>query len=394
MHKNRSISLEAINMTDEHVTQLLRAVETALQEKKKDAWDKLSTLSTFLSTIMIGVIGIYFTNAYKSQEVQVAETEVAERAIPILAGQDERAKKGALLAVASLSNKALAIRLATAYSTAGTVEATEDLLKSASGGSKELLLESLLTALYSRATDEWNQVGNVDWDRMVKDISRIFELKRPEDLRQKNDGYFLADCYRMRGTAYASLGKYDESIADIKNGQAILPNYGDLYWALGWLYWQRSDLEKDQGKALKYYDRAIDLQSFGNVFLDRGRLHSEMRHADKALIDLDKYIDYAPSDSQGYYEKAIALIQKGEWVPAFHILKRASQYAMTDPYMHAKIDGKMDEVEVHLGLGDHYGNSDEAAFNAKVPSEVPMRGKLPTAIKKRSSKGYPGKKHR
>jgi hypothetical protein len=85
-------------MTDEQVKQLIEQQQTIIEKisksKGKDNWDKLATLSTFLSTIVIGVIGIYFTYAYKSQEFASARCRLLRNSCRPLPEPMSKQKRG------------------------------------------------------------------------------------------------------------------------------------------------------------------------------------------------------------------------------------------------------------------------------------------------------------
>jgi tetratricopeptide (TPR) repeat protein len=344
-----------LEVTNRQVKQLLEQQRTILEQlarnRGKDGWDKLATLSTFLSSIVIGVIGIYFANAYKAkeiafkaQEVRIAETQLIEKFIPILAGTDESAKKGALLTVASLSNKDLAIRLGTSYTSAGTIEAMEILLKETEGENKNILRDSLIDALYSRAFNE-----NSYFDQMISDIDKIFTLKSKDELKPKWDGYFLANCYRRRAYAYGGLGKYNLALDDLQESLKLIPNYSLAYSDLGNLYWRRTDAERSLDKALQYFDEAVKYmeKADGNIFFYRGQLYREMGRYDQALADFTKYIPFRPNDPMAYYEIAMVYQQKKDYSRAFHNAKKGREYA-TEPNqqaVQAMFDAIIEEIE-------------------------------------------------
>lgn len=73
----------------------------ALRNKKKDIWDIFSTLSTFLSAVVIAALGLYFTNVYnerasarehqtKVYQTRILEMQTVEKFIPHLTGDEER----------------------------------------------------------------------------------------------------------------------------------------------------------------------------------------------------------------------------------------------------------------------------------------------------------------
>ena len=325
-------------MTPENEKQIIeqqnQIIEKLSQKKEKDNWDKLSTLSAFLSSIVIGTIGIYFANAYKAQEVRVGEFQIVEKFIPILAGNDENAKKGALLTIASLSNQDLAIRLGTSYASPGTIEAMEILLKTAKGENETLLRDALVDAYYYRA-DNFDK--NANYDRIINDVKRILELKPVAELKKKYDGYFLANCYQVQGFAYHKIAKYKDAYDSFQKSLEVVPNFYRANWGLGMLYWQRNDQERSLEKALSYFDQAIANYGMEQYYMDRGRLHHDMGHMSEAIADFDQYISIAPNDSQGYTEKAYTYSKQGHNDKAVDNLQTALLY-VTDPAEKAYIE--------------------------------------------------------
>src|SRR6185503_8623030 len=117
-------------------------LEKSDHDKKKDKWDVLSSLSglfTFFSSIVIALVGIYFTNAYKSQEVRITEAQTVEKFLPFLNSQSVETRKGALLAAYGLQNYELATRLAASYAAPDNIEACEVILKTAKDDAREQL---------------------------------------------------------------------------------------------------------------------------------------------------------------------------------------------------------------------------------------------------------------
>jgi tetratricopeptide (TPR) repeat protein len=342
-------------MSNRQVKQMLAQQQSILDElakrRGKDNWDKLATLSTFLSSIVIGVIGIYFANAYKAkeiahkgQELRIAETQIVEKFVPLLAGTDENAKKGALLTIASLDNKELAIRLGSSYASAGTIEAMEILLKETEGENKALLRDSLVDALYNRTLN--NSSSN---DRIISDVNQIFSLKSEEELKAKYDGYFLADCYLRRASGYAGLAKYDLALKDIQESFRIVPNYGNAYWDLARLYQWRNDAEQSLEQALRFFDLAVQNKASTGVMLERGQLHAKLNNIEQAIADFAEHITYRPNDPAGYFQSALAREKKGDWAGAYHDLKRGRGFA-TEQYPPAQFDSEIEEASRHIGV--------------------------------------------
>jgi len=302
-------------MTDEHAKQLLDQqqiiIEKLSKSSGKDMWDKLAILSTFLSSIVIGIVGIYFTTTFKAREittadaqVHTAEAQVAQRFIPDLSGQNENAKKGALLILSTLSNKDLAFKLGAFYASEGTIEALDILFKNAEGENKVMLRDALIDALFARAAS--NYTSNQNYEQTLSDCKRILELKKENELRSKDDGYFLADFYRFRGYAYWGLEQNDLAEADYRESLKIIPDYFRAYWELANFYWQRKDSKQSKDQALNYYNQAIQHAATTDIYLARGRLYFDMGKLNEALADYEKYIKAYPYNYQGFYEKAKA----------------------------------------------------------------------------------------
>jgi len=81
----------------------------------KDWWDKVSTLSTILSTILIAAVGGYFTHRFEERQAEeqrkIQETQAVAQLMPYLTGTDQQQKR-AFVAVKVLGNTKLMVDLA------------------------------------------------------------------------------------------------------------------------------------------------------------------------------------------------------------------------------------------------------------------------------------------
>jgi hypothetical protein len=81
----------------------------------KDLWDKVSTLSTILSTILIAAVGGYFTHRFEERQAEeqrkIQETQAVAQLMPYLTGTDQQQKR-AFVAVKVLGNTKLMVDLA------------------------------------------------------------------------------------------------------------------------------------------------------------------------------------------------------------------------------------------------------------------------------------------
>jgi hypothetical protein len=150
-------------MSEQHLDEVLKelaaqqkSVAEALErgaKKEKDSWDKFSALSTFLSTVIIALIGSVFTFVYnlnesnrnrilKEQEMRVSRIQTLEKFIPHLNGSEQE-KRLAILAISSLGDAELATKLAALYPSEGTVAALKDIATSGQKAERDLANKAL-----------------------------------------------------------------------------------------------------------------------------------------------------------------------------------------------------------------------------------------------------------
>lgn len=163
----------------EELQRLSRELEQIREEtvdngksRKKDAWDKLSAVSPFLSGVLIAIIGLYFTYTYnerqsqrdaalKEQQIQVSQVQTLEKFMPyLLASENE--KKIALLAIYALGNSQLASNLAILVKGQGALDALTSLaITSSNDETKAIAKQALRSTL------------QLDRDITIYDVFRI-----------------------------------------------------------------------------------------------------------------------------------------------------------------------------------------------------------------------------
>jgi len=127
----------------------------------KDRWDKLSALSPFatiLSTLLIALVGWYFTQSYNRRQSDIAanqnqqqnrllELETIEKMIPHLTANEE-SKRVALIAIHDLGNPRLAIEMAQLYPSAASIDVLQQLanLDDTDGRSQAIAALSFIAA--------------------------------------------------------------------------------------------------------------------------------------------------------------------------------------------------------------------------------------------------------
>lgn len=112
------------------------------KSKKKDLWDLLGPISTFLSAVVLGGIGLIITSDFnerqslidqknKEYQTRILEMQTVERFIPYLTSEDENKQKVALLTITSLGSPEFATMFAKLNPTKGTQAAVDRIMASA-----------------------------------------------------------------------------------------------------------------------------------------------------------------------------------------------------------------------------------------------------------------------
>lgn len=165
--------------------------------KKKDMWDRFSTLSTFLSTVVIAALGLYFTHVYNERQstrdhqtqtyqTRILEMQTVEKFIPHLTG-DEETKKVALLALTSLGSPEFATRFAKLNPSEGTESAADVIMATATAAAQTQVPVATSTSSEGLAKEGWAYLGHYLRDRKTwKTKYFSFDDKtHPDDLRDE-----------------------------------------------------------------------------------------------------------------------------------------------------------------------------------------------------------------
>lgn len=135
---------DALQDMDRKYDELLSAVKSPPPVEQKDFWDKFQSMSTFLSGVIIALVGLIFTSLYnerqaqrdqavKEQQIRLAQVELMQKFLPQLTGP-EQDKRLALVAISALGNTELATSLAGLDRSEGSRQALESI---AVGGKTE-----------------------------------------------------------------------------------------------------------------------------------------------------------------------------------------------------------------------------------------------------------------
>jgi hypothetical protein len=117
--------------------------------RKKDIWDRLTPVSTFISSVILGVVGLWFTHSYnerqatiqehesqqeqenKKHQARILEMQAVEKFMPYLTGEDEERKRVALLVITELASPGFATQFAKLNPSQGAQEATDRIMAAA-----------------------------------------------------------------------------------------------------------------------------------------------------------------------------------------------------------------------------------------------------------------------
>lgn len=115
----------------------IRELGEAIKEKRgKDRWDKFAAMSTFLSSVVIALLGIYFTHTYRTAEAerlriqqerqnQLNELEAIAKFMPYLTGDNEDAKVTAITSIRALAGVRIATVIAELHPSRASARALE-----------------------------------------------------------------------------------------------------------------------------------------------------------------------------------------------------------------------------------------------------------------------------
>jgi len=96
----------------------------------KDFWEKFSSLSTFLSTVLVALVGGFFTYTFNHREAEhqrsIQETQTVAQLMPFLTSSDQNTRRTAFIAVKVLQDTKLMADLATSDPSQGAHEALRD----------------------------------------------------------------------------------------------------------------------------------------------------------------------------------------------------------------------------------------------------------------------------
>lgn len=151
--------------------------------------------------------------------------------------------------------------------------------------------------------DAHNNLGNAlgalgRWDEAIASFREALELK-PD----------FADALSNLGNALKVRGDPDEAIACYRRAIALKPDYVEAHYNL-------ANILRDQGQpdaAVECFTKAIALRpDFVDVYVNLGGLLADQKMLDPAIACYDRAVVLAPQLADGHFNRAIALLAKGD----------------------------------------------------------------------------------
>jgi cytoskeletal protein RodZ len=157
------------DMVDATLKDILEELK-AQRSKKKDGWDRLSSISTFLSTVVLGGLGLWFTHTYNEhqserelssgqEQVRVLEMQTVEKFIPHLITSDETEKEVALLAITSLGSPKFATKFVKLSPSKGAQAAGDAIMASATSAGQSTVPAAIIAKSTASTSSNQQKTG-------------------------------------------------------------------------------------------------------------------------------------------------------------------------------------------------------------------------------------------
>ena len=164
-----------------------------------------------------------------------------------------------------------------------------------------------------------------DYDAAIAEFERALELKPDESILQQ----YLLDAYSVKAGSLDAEGDYAGAIEYYQKIRDVDPSYEYIDFNLGYMYY----LQKDWSRALTYFEQPLENSPDDSDVL-RMSYYAYWQLAEE-IWDVD------PETATGYYEKAIAAIDK------LVEMEDAVTYHRTLNKIYLKL-GRQEEAEAEL----------------------------------------------
>lgn len=165
-------------------------------------------------------------------------------------------------------------------------------------------LDEGLASAYEGRGSAYVSIGEFDnsKDKFVKAIGDFTEA-----IKHKLN---YSTAYNNRGRAYCNKGEFENAIADFSKAIELMPRFAEAYHRRGLAYFSKGDFDgaiTDLSEAICLNpDDAVAYHRRGVVYLKNGDF-------DNAIVDLDKVIKMDPNDDLVYYSRGETWLHLRKW---------------------------------------------------------------------------------
>jgi len=165
--------------------------------------------------------------------------------------------------------------------------------------------------------------GMADANMALFDVTHDAQLKQTalnDAVEAKSVADSVPEVYWSLGTAYTSLGKYHEAIAELKNGLALAPNSAEGMRRLGTAYYRAGNTNE----AIQQLVRARDLDP--NFWRNHRALcvaYSKLGDNKDALEACKRVTELAPEMAEGWSNLGVAYYRIGQFAQSTAALQKA-----------------------------------------------------------------------
>jgi hypothetical protein len=86
--------------------------ESVAKPKRKDAWDRLASISPFVSGVLIAGVGLYFTSTFQQRQIDINEADLAIKFFPHITSKDAEVRTQAFAVIQAVGGNLLIAKLA------------------------------------------------------------------------------------------------------------------------------------------------------------------------------------------------------------------------------------------------------------------------------------------
>lgn len=248
-------------MDNEKINQLetaIKEINRKLDNKNKSWIDYLAPMSTFLSTVVIGGVGLYITNNMQSTQLEtqskIQRVQVLKDFLPYVGDSNTNRSKAALIAISSLGFDSLAIDFALGINNSASREVLTSRVETSVGDRKEMYKnalkqlqseskDSVITLSYSKALNRAiKELSDSAREIPPGSNSGVFVEKYTQGLKSPWSGYFVSWCFldglKEEERPFVYSGSFSMILADVKSKGywfsekdiENIPQPGDIYF--------------------------------------------------------------------------------------------------------------------------------------------------------------------